>query len=190
LGGKVKGTQYESSSYGIELGYDVDSSTVIDGLYADVGVTSGDHYVAINDKTYDDFELTYSVMRTKYKDRPNEADPGIGIKLRTAMGSESLLFFRDGVRIVTMEGWSKRIEKFKLMPFNIATVYDEPADFKIVRKSSVCTMYYKHPTDSEWTEVFSFESDMFGPAGLLFHSTNGTNNHYYIWNVKVNKITS
>ncbi|MBE5732143.1 MAG: hypothetical protein E7353_03810 [Clostridiales bacterium] len=190
LGGKVKGTQYESSLDGIELGYDEDSATVIDGLYADVNVTSGDHYVAINDKTYDDFDLTYSIMRTKYQDRQNETDPGIGVKLRTAMGSESLLFFRDGVRIVTLEGWSKRIEQFKLMPFNIASAYDEVANFRIIRKGSLCIMYYKSATDSEWTEVFSFESNMFGPAGLLFHSTNGTNNHYYIWNVKVDKITS
>jgi hypothetical protein len=190
LGGKVKGTPYESSSSGIELGYDVDESTAMDGLYADVNVVSGDHYVAINDKTYDDFDLTYSIMRTKYQDRENETDPGIGIKLRTAMGSESLLFFRNGVRIVPINGWSKRIEQFGLMSYNVATDYDEEAHFRIIRRGSLCIMYYKGALDGEWTKVYTFESTMFGPCGLLFHSTNGTNNHYYIWNVNVEKITS
>jgi hypothetical protein len=184
LGGKVKGTQYASSETGIRLGYDADALTVIDGLYADVNVVSGDHFVAINDRTYDDFDVTYKLMRSKYTDRANETDPGIGIKIRTAMGSESLLFFRTGVRVVPIDGWSKRIEKFNLMPYNIATVYDEVACFRITRRSNTYVMYYKSESAEDWTKVYEHESTMSGTAGLLFHSTNGNNNHYYLWDVQ------
>ena len=190
LGGKVKGTQYASTNNGISLGYDVDPLTEIEGVYADVNVTSGDHYMAINDRTYDDFDVTYSLVRSKYEDRDNEPDPAIGINVRTAMGNESFLFFRNGVRIITVKGWNSKIQEFGLMPYNIASAYGERADFRIVRRGNLYVMYYKSASDSEWTTVYTYESSVVGTAGLLFYSTNGTNNHYYIWNVKAEKITS
>ena len=98
LGGKIPGVDNFSSAIdGYKLFYDNDDSTIYEGETVEVE-SVGNHYVAINRGTFEDFDISFSFIRYKYDDRTNESDPGVGMLIVDSEGWDTMMFHANGVR--------------------------------------------------------------------------------------------
>ncbi len=188
LGGTVKGTSYSSTSRDYYVGYDNDPTTPYEGEFAEVNIVSRDHEVVINDSTYLDFDLTFSYIRYQLTNgTANETDPGVGVSFRSSVGRETLLFHKDGVRLIQYPGAGDKIEKYGLMPYNIATTFDVRADFRLIKYGNSCYMYYKN--GDNWLLLIKFDTSLSTESALSLYTTNAKGNHYVFWNVNITKLS-
>ena len=187
LGGKINGTQYNSSDSNLyEVSYDSDPSTVYEGEYAEVKPTGGNFNVAINSGTFRDFDISFSMIRYESE----EFDPGFGLELRGAGASDQLLFHKNGVRCIdSVNGWNGRVEKANLMSWSTqAAGFGKAVDLRVVKRGNVALMYYKMHGEETWNLIHIQKTATSGTVGVLIQSTNSKGNHYIVWNVVANNL--
>ena len=185
LGGKIPGVDKFTSSVGdYKLFYDNNDSTIYEGETVEVEC-GGNHYVAINRGTFEDFDISFSFIRYKYDDRTNESDPGVAVVIAGAEGYESMIFHADGVRNLPMGAtWNDRVEVKQIMKYDTRTSFNVKVDFRVVRRGNIYLQYYKLESDADWNLIHVQEGKVKGTAGVFLGTTNSTNNHYAFWNVK------
>ncbi len=189
LGGKVKGTQYASSSSDYyEVSYDNDPNTIYEGEYAEAKPTSANFNIAINSGTFRDFDISFSMVRYQ----STESDPGFGLQLHGADSTDQLLFWKTGVRCMnSVAGWGGRTEKVGVMNWSTeASGFGKAVDLRVVRRGNVALMYYKLHGEAEWNLIHVQEILASGSVAVLIQSTNTYDNHYIIWNLKAEALDS
>ena len=200
LGGTVEGTTHKSSVSGVTIGYDTDTNTIQEGEYVEINTEGlgGNKAVAINTGTYENFDLSFRMIR--YTTSNNEQYPGFGVNLITSGTYDYAVFYENGVRFVYDEWGGGDISKKNLISGWSAqevnpvttTSLSKAIDLRIVRRDSVFVMFYKKTNETKWTRIWVGECRASGPSSIFLYSMNGssTYNHTIFWNVKMEALTS
>ncbi len=188
LGGKISGvTGFTSSDYGYKVFYDNSDETIYDGEGVEVNAI-GSHFVAINRGKFENFDVSFSLVRYSYDDRNNETDPGFGLLVEgDSEGRETMYFHANGIRAYQKGMPLNQIHG--LMSYDTRSSFNVPVDFRIVKRGVVYLMYYKLESHTDWQLIHVQQSSLSGTAGLFIGSSNTYNNHYVFWNVKSKELT-
>ena len=137
------------------------------------------------------FDFTHT--RKSVSGVTNESNPGIGILVRTNGKSEHVSFYANAIRIIGYgKTWGDRqnITNISSAKYNVQ-LYDNPIDFRIIRKDNVYYFYYKVPTNSEYIYLYKYESEApitDSKSAIYLWSSASLQSRFFVYNMNLREI--